>query len=176
MCQSAINECTFVPSANQIFLIHARSKMSPDLLDRRYEASCELKLTFDCHSYYRVFMIYWFKTIWFGREVAIVSRSDFPLRSLCNRVNLLSYESKHTDKREQYNWRAEKKNDGLLNICPPKWPLPPEMIWLTYKYLLIVCTYFFRHDVCPNILILPVHSFLRSSRNSRSAIVREQTD
>ena len=34
------------------------------------------------------------------------------LRSSRIRVDLLSYESKPTDKREQYDWRAEKNFDG----------------------------------------------------------------
>ena len=33
------------------------------------------------------------------------------LRSSRNRINLLSYESKLTDKREQYDWRAQKNLD-----------------------------------------------------------------
>ena len=45
---------------------------------------------------------------------------DFPystkffLRSRRIRVNLLSCESKTTDKRGQYDWRAEKNLDGYL--------------------------------------------------------------
>ena len=36
----------------------------------------------------------------------------FFLRSSSIRVDLLSYESKPADKREQYDWRAEKNLDG----------------------------------------------------------------
>ena len=39
-------------------------------------------------------------------------RPDFFLRSSRNRVNLLSYYGKTTDKREQYDWRADKNWTG----------------------------------------------------------------
>ena len=39
----------------------------------------------------------------------------FFLRSSRIRVDLLSYERKTTDKREQYDWRAEKNSDGTCN-------------------------------------------------------------
>ena len=38
----------------------------------------------------------------------------FFLRSSRIRVGLLSYESKLTDKRGQYDWRAEKNLDGYV--------------------------------------------------------------
>ena len=41
-------------------------------------------------------------------EENITTRPNFFLRSGRNRVDLLSYESKMTDKQEQYDWRAEK--------------------------------------------------------------------
>ena len=44
------------------------------------------------------------------------TRPIFFQQSSCNRVDLLSYESKPTDKWEQYDWRAEKKLDGQ-NEC-----------------------------------------------------------
>ena len=44
------------------------------------------------------------------------TRPIFFLRSSRIRVNLLSYESIPTDKREQYDWRAEKNLDGYRLI------------------------------------------------------------
>ena len=46
------------------------------------------------------------------------TRPDFFLRSGRIRVDLLSYESKTTDKREQYDWRTEKNLDGMDNPLP----------------------------------------------------------
>ena len=40
------------------------------------------------------------------------TRPNYFLQSSRIRVDLLSYESKRTDKREQYDWRAEKNLDG----------------------------------------------------------------
>ena len=42
----------------------------------------------------------------------------FFLRSSRNKVDLLSYESKTTDKRGQYDWKAEKNLDGYLYVVP----------------------------------------------------------
>ena len=39
------------------------------------------------------------------------TRPDFFMLPSCIRVDLLSYKSKPTDKREQYNWKAEEKLD-----------------------------------------------------------------
>ena len=44
----------------------------------------------------------------------LYSRPDIFLRSSRNRVNLLLYDSKTTDKREQSDWMAKKYLDGLL--------------------------------------------------------------
>ena len=44
------------------------------------------------------------------------SRPDFFLRSSRIVVDLLSYGSKTTDKREQYDWRTEKNSDGMGHI------------------------------------------------------------
>ena len=41
------------------------------------------------------------------------SRPIFFLQSSCIRVDLLSYERKTTDKREQYDWGTEKNFDGF---------------------------------------------------------------
>ena len=38
------------------------------------------------------------------------------MRSSRIRVNLLSYESKPTDKREQYDWRTEKNFNGMQKL------------------------------------------------------------
>ena len=42
------------------------------------------------------------------------TRPNFSLRFNRNRVVLLLFESKPTEKREQNNWRSEKNLDGLL--------------------------------------------------------------
>ena len=46
---------------------------------------------------------------------AIEAPVHFFVRSSRNRVDLLSYESKATDKREQYDWKAKKNLGG--NVC-----------------------------------------------------------
>ena len=44
--------------------------------------------------------------------------SNFFQRSSHNKADLLSYESKPTDKQEQNDWMAEKNSDGfMLNLC-----------------------------------------------------------
>ena len=48
-----------------------------------------------------------------GISKLISCLTKFFLRSSCIRVDLLLYESKTTDKRGQYDWRAEK----ILNGC-----------------------------------------------------------
>ena len=45
-------------------------------------------------------------------ESTRINPSRFFSQSSHIRVDLLSYESKSTDNREQYNWRAEKNLDG----------------------------------------------------------------
>ena len=45
------------------------------------------------------------------------SRPEFFLQSSRIRVDRLSYESKTTDKREQYDWRADKNLDGFGSQC-----------------------------------------------------------
>ena len=40
------------------------------------------------------------------------TQPNFSLRSSRNRVDLILYEKKTTDKREQYDWMAEKNLDG----------------------------------------------------------------
>ena len=42
------------------------------------------------------------------------------------RVDLLSCESKLTDKREQYDWKAGKKLDGIYRGFSPAWLLQLE--------------------------------------------------
>ena len=50
-----------------------------------------------------------------GRQKAdMTSRPNVLLRSSRIKVDQLSYESKPTDKREQYDWRAEKSLDGIF--------------------------------------------------------------
>ena len=54
----------------------------------------------------------------------LISWPNFFLRSSRIRVYLLSYESIPTDKREQYDWRADKNLDGIrvdlhIHIFPP---------------------------------------------------------
>ena len=44
----------------------------------------------------------------------IFTRPNFSQSSRRIRVYQLSYESKTTDKREQYDWRADKKLDGYF--------------------------------------------------------------
>ena len=50
----------------------------------------------------------------------------FFLQSSHNRVNLLSYESKLTEKREQYDWRDEKNLDGCV------WYVVMSNLWSTH--------------------------------------------
>ena len=45
--------------------------------------------------------------------------TKFFLRSGCTRVDLLSYDRKPTDKRDQYDWMTEKKLDGYLTFPSP---------------------------------------------------------
>ena len=47
------------------------------------------------------------------KPVITHSRPDFLRRSSCISVDLLSYDSKPTEKREQWDWRAEKNWTGL---------------------------------------------------------------
>ena len=51
-------------------------------------------------------------------NISAASRLDFLLRSSRIRVNLLSYDSKPTDKREQYNWMSEFFLDGIAKLIP----------------------------------------------------------
>ena len=49
--------------------------------------------------------------------LTIATRPNFILRSSRIRVDLLSYESIPTDKRWQYDWRAEKNLDGYSKVA-----------------------------------------------------------
>ena len=50
--------------------------------------------------------------IYFYGITAVGTRPNFFVRSRRIRVNLLSYENKSTDKRQQNDWRAKKNLDG----------------------------------------------------------------
>ena len=57
--------------------------------------------------------------IWTGRVFLVLYYStNIFLQSSHIRVDLLSYERKTTDKRDQYDWRAEKNLDGLFYAVP----------------------------------------------------------
>ena len=49
-------------------------------------------------------------------SIDLVTSSDFYPRSSRIRVDLLSYESKQADEREQNDWMAEKKLDGYQSL------------------------------------------------------------
>ena len=56
----------------------------------------------DAYFYKKKPQVFWF----------FVCSTNFFLRSRHNRVELLSYKSKMTDRREQYDWMDEKNLDG----------------------------------------------------------------
>ena len=63
------------------------------------------------------------QTLWLSGSLSLflsrcrkASRPDFCLQSSRTRVDRLSYESKPTEKRWQYDWRADKYLDGLTAI------------------------------------------------------------
>ena len=61
-------------------------------------------------------------TVW--QRTSSSSSPDFFLRSSQIRVILLSYESKTTDKQEQYDWRPEKNLGGKGTRYCEKWDIP----------------------------------------------------
>ena len=68
----------------------------------------------------------------------VVFSTNFFLRSSCNRVNLLSYESKPTYKREQYDCVGEKNLDGSLvhRIFEPQYLSCSTYQWfVTFPYI-----------------------------------------
>ena len=81
---------------------------------------------------------------------------EFFLRSSHNRVDLLSYERKPTDKRDQYDWIAEENLDRLL-FCLCGRDFRNQRLCPRTAY-----TFYVGKVTSGN---FPLHFFLQSSRN-----------
>ena len=94
--------------------------------------------------------------------VSIYPRPNFYLQSSRIRVDLLSYESKTTDKRQQNDCRAKKNLDGSIHLS----------IYLAYKSLCLSFSIFFLFEkICSltfsSALSFPCLVFLRLSTRQK---------